>query len=628
MKQLQQILLKPIEDNDRTRRYQEVIDLYVDQMKESWDLDRGLCGSEGLDLPHETVEGYWGLPEEEREKITSNDAQKLYQQSAGRGGTHRLGVAGFAWHSPLSRHHQAPELLQFYENGLRFFASTIRDDGVFALYGLNGLDWAHGWDIEGVIYGLVFLWDAVDPDLRDWALSRLRLSAQRFVERGPSGTHGNQGSVQALGLFLYGHLLEMPEAVQASDERWAALVTKVLDDDGQVVEQYGPCMHYSYTCFIYAWLNAYVRGGDGEEARIEKCLSWFRYRHTESLYPFPGPSSRSYYEEMGVHAADLLAACEHVAPRNPVFQSFADNIWERIEGAGGGGHGASPLMWAILACPGALDASPEQQTGWTQPFEAYYERINLLGRSPLKYLLIRRRYQTEFNVCDFLPFSGIQTWAWGDEPPIIHPTKLTPSTTQAWGLDTARQGVSHNWGLFGAGAMEADIKQVLADEPGEPSYILTRYDLLWRLIVFTEVSTVILEWGRQGPRKTLWTLNRREPTATHIAEGVVTFAERTGRLYSTISQPTSRELGPGDWTEGVRILEYDCGEGFCAFALSNETFRFDGGDFHNAGTCLFADESGSYRVYAPSGFITEENPGNCTLSRGHLFWEVKVDRTE
>jgi hypothetical protein len=146
---------------------------------------------------------------------------------------------------------------------------------------------------------------------------------------------------------------------------------------------------------------------------------------------------------------------------------------------------------------------------------------------------VRRAYQTHFNITDFMPFSGVQTWAWGGEPPIIHPTPLYPSTTQAYGLDTARQGVSHNWGLYGAGAMAADGVRVLPRNEREIALLLARYDWLWRLAFFTGCSTVVLEFGRGGPRRALWTLNRVEPAEPQIAPGVVSFAGRRGRLYSS-----------------------------------------------------------------------------------------------
>ncbi len=626
MQYLKDILHKPILDNSRTRRYQESIDRSIDSLKETWDLERGLNWASGVELPHETVPDFWLLDEDVRLAQTESRAAEIYGANAGRNSTYTLGGCAFAFHSPLSRFHRDDELARYFSNGLSFQIETVRDDGVPALYGLNGLEWAHGWDIEGLIYGLVLLWDELDEPLRNRALEQFRKSAIRFLRNGDSGTHGNQGCVQALGLFLYGKLLDLPELVEASDARFAELVAKTLDDDGQVIEQYGPCMHYSYTCFAYAWLNIYLRHGDGQEARVEKCLRWFRNKHTESMYPFPGPSSRSYSEDLKTTAVDILGACEHVASQCPMLQQFADKIWGKIgEQAGGFGHGASPLMWAILACTGEHEPTAAQRDEWNAPFEANYERINLLGRSPLKYYQARREYQTSFDVSDFLPFGGIQTWAWGDEPPIIHPTILNPSTTQAWGMDTARNCASYNWGLFGAGAMVPDFKFRTGLDAGGASFMFARYDQLWRFIVLTDASTFILEFGNQGERVTTWTLNWFEPTEVRIGEGEVSFQNRTARIYSTATAPELKTV-PDKYEEAdVQILEYKCGDGPVAFVFSDGSFEFlDDLDLQN-GQFRFSDSSGTYRAEIDGRFFGE-NQGSISLSRGELFEASRVVR--
>jgi hypothetical protein len=628
MNQLQKVLLKSPCDTPRTRSYQSYIDDYLDSLKRDWDIERGLIASRGLALPHETVAEYWELDEQERTARTSAQAAQFYESIAGRDGTAPLGVAAWAWHSPLSRHHHDPELLRFFQNGLRFFTDSIRRDGAMATYGLNGLVWAHGWDIEGLIYGLVWCGEALDGAVRERALQRLHLCAQRFLHIETKASHGNQLAVYCLGLWLYGQLLEMPEAVEKSDALLQDLLPEVLDDSGQVIEQYGPCMHYSFTCFFYAWLNLFLRGEtmpghEDAQERVEKSLHWFRHRHTESLYPLAGPSSRMYYERPYQMVADLLGGCEQMSTRQPMLGEWAQKLWDgaRDELKAGPknhnilGHGASPLLWAILAHPGPRKPSTLDREEWNAPFEKYYERITLLGRSPLKYGLVKRRYQTHFNLRDFLPFSGIQSWAYENEPPIVHPTIYAPSTTIARGLDTARQGVSHNWAQLGAGAMAADGYFFAASAPGEASKLLARYDRLWRIAVFTDVSTLLLEWGDHGPRQTFWTLNRIEPAQAQIGEGVVSFVGRRGRLYSSVpAAPREREVpgpmfSPGKNGEATtaRVLEYDCGDGLAAFALSDESFRFESrwdGDSILAYDLHFSDNGGRYRLHLSDTFAS------------------------
>lgn len=578
---LNRVLLKPIVDNGRTRRYQETLDAWVDELKQRGDLERGITGAHEL---------------------------------KGREGTAPLCVAAFCWHSPLSRHHGSPSLLAFFSAGLRFHTASIRDDGLMATHGLNGADWAHGWDVEGLIYGLILCQEALPQDLVNEAMARFRLSARRQANLPQTpdaiGSYGNQRCVWILGLHLYGQLLDQPDLLALADRFWEDAKTKVLDDSGQVIEQMGPCMHYSYTGFFYAWLNLVIRGDESEHARVGRCLEWFRCRHTESLYPIAGPSTRQYYETLAPVVIDLLPAAEQVAPVNPRPLDFTTRAAEKAPAPRVCGHGASPLMWAILM---ARDEAPAQPAAIPGPESVTLEckGTALLKRSPVSYLLIRRKYQTHFNYTDFLPFSGVQTWAMGGEPPIIHPTPLAPSTTRGDGLDTARQGVSHNWGLYGAGAVGIDAYSVESAGPGRLRHLVTRYDWLWRIVVFTEMSTVILEFGNNGLRRTLWTLNRIEPAQPAIGGNLVTFEGRRACLHvSPDIRP--RLTAPADtdpWATGVQQLEYDCGGGPAAFAFSDASFTFDSPPPTDAAPWHFSDGGGHYEVVLDKRFFLP-NPGN------------------
>lgn len=633
---LSQTLLKPIIRNERTLLYQETLDSWVDELRKHWCLERGLIGSRNVKLPHEEEPGYWELDEENRLNHCSPEARQIYTQSAGRDGTGPLCIAAFCWHSPLSRHHSDPQLLAFFAAGLRFYAGSIRHDGLMASKGLNGEGWAHGWDVEGLVYGLIFCGKALPQELRQWALERFRLSAHRHANlpQTPAviGSCGNQRCVWILGLYLYGQLLDQPELISQADRFWDDAKTKVLDDSGQVIEQLGPCMHYSYTGFFYAWLNLVIRGDASEQVRIERCLDWFRYRHTESLYPVAGPSTRIYRETITPVVYDLLPATEQLSSGNPQVMEFVTRLASkarrmypmlpptgaRREHMGVCGHGASPLMWAILmsqeasTTPPAADLKPLSVTH-------EYRTLNFLKHSPLPYLLVRREYQTHFNYADFLPFSGIQTWALGNEPPIIHPTPLAPSTTQGDSLDTARQGVSHNWGLYGAGAIGIDAYCSHLTEPGRLSFVLARYAWLWRLAIFTNQSTVILEFGNGGPRRTLWTLNRVEPATPAIGNSVVTFTNRRACLHASPGLRPRLETLTGDdpWAKGVHQLRYDCGGNPAAFAFSDASFTFDSPPPGDTAPWQFSDRGGHYEVVLDRRLFLP-NPGNFRVDTFHL----------
>jgi len=353
-----------------------------------------------------------------------------------------------------------------------------------------------------------------------------------------------------------------------------------------------------------------------------------------------GTSTRVYVETLQHGAVDLLPAAEQLAEADPSLREFNDLAARRPEARhetgrhasdrflvspqldvpGVLGHGASPLMWALLVSPERADPPGRRRRLWAAPFEREYDRTTLLKRFPLKQVLVHRRYQTHFNFRDYLPFSGIQTWALGDEPPIIHPTPLAPSTTQGDRLDTARQGASHNWGLYGAGAVGIDGYFRPAQSADEVSLLVARYDWLWRVVFFTDLSTVMLEFGRGGPRRTLWTLNRLEPAAPSIAPGVVSFAGRRGCIHSTVAAPPTVVNLAGDhkWATGVRQLRYDCGEGPAAFALSDGSFRFLPGDVPAGGKFRFSDAAGTYEAVLHEAFRLEDNPGNFNIDVWHM----------
>jgi hypothetical protein len=647
VKLLKAVLLRTIEDTSRNRAYQAGLDSDIDALIKDWDLDRGLIGAAGVGpgaLPHEVHPDYWQWTAAQQASHTSDEHARIYLLNRGREGTAVLCQAAFCWHSPLSRHHHDPRLKQFFENGLRFHVDSIRPDGLLGSFGYNGMYWAHGWDIEGLIYGIVLLDDQLDGKLLDHAKQRLRACAERMMnyprQQMIIGSFGNQRCVFTLGLHLYGQLLDEPRYIAESDRYWLEALDNVLDPSGQVIEQMAPCMHYSHTAFIYAWMNLVVRNDLSQTDRILKCLHWFRDRLTASLYPFAGPTSRMYLEKIGGQVQDLCPAIEQVAPRDPSLLTFMSRaLWRAMNPAGpipseqaalnqtlrlNNPHAASTAMWSILmAGPQAVTQTPHVSAvaagGYDSPVTCNYDTTRLHKRAPLKYMLVRRGYQTSFSFNDFMPFAGIQTWAWADEPPIVHPTPLAPSTTRGDGLDTARQGASHNWAGYGAGAIGVD------GYPHEPHHdgddndlqlLVVRYDWLFRVVLFTECSTVILELGDNGPRRTLWTLNRIDPAQPMLASdangaSIVRFTNRKATLHASLTNPPQVITldDQHEWATGVKQLRYDITGVASAFGLSNGSLQLPVADITAGNVFRFADESGRYEVELSQGLLRKPNPG-------------------
>lgn len=649
MNTLRSVLLRPITDNARTRAYQAGMDQDIDAVKRKWDIERGLVGAAGVAMPHETVADFWEMTADEQARHITPAQAEIYELNRGRVGTAVLCQAAFCWYSPLSRHRGDPQLKRFFENGVHFHLASVRADGLMGAFGFNGEGWAHGWDIEGLIYGMVFLGDAIDPALFAFAKKQMAVCAERMMNfpRVPSiiGSFGNQRCVFTLGLYLYGHLLNEPRYIAESDRYWQDAMVNVLDHSGQVIEQMGPCLHYSHTAFIYAWLNLVVRNDTTQLPRVVRCLQWFRDRLTASQYPFAGPTTRSYVETMGQRVQDLCPAIEQVAHLDPTLMNFIDRaMWRMMHQTGPlsakpadepgtlhltNSHAASTAMWSILMAQPNAQPAESLGAGYNQPVMRCHDATQLLKRSPMKYVIVRRKYQTNFSFTDFMPFSGIQTWAWGDEPPIVHPTPLAPSTTQGDRLDTAKQGTSHNWGGYGAGAVGIDGYIHDRNENGDDNelpLLVARYDWLFRVALFTDSSTVILELGDGGPRRTLWTLNRTEPAEPTISPreaNIVRFAERVGTLHASVNTPPAIVTldVQNEWATGVKQLRYDIPNGVAAFGLSNGSLRFQptaAGAILDGSVFRFADDTGSYEVTLNEGLLKKPNPGNFSIDTFEL----------
>lgn len=96
-----------------------------------------------------------------------------------------------------------------------------------------------------------------------------------------------------------------------------------------------------------------------------------------------------------------------------------------------------------------------------------------------------------------------------------------------------------------------------------------------------------------------------------MGEGVVSFADRSGRIYSNILTPQMRTLIEPAAKYGcsqeipykTRILEYECGSGFAQFALSDESFRFENNNLAKDHTLDFEDSGGHYRLRLSDNFF-------------------------
>ena len=80
--------------------------------------------------------------------------------------------------------------------------------------------------------------------------------------------------------------------------------------------------------------------------------------------------------------------------------------------------------------------------------------------------------------------------------------------------------------------------------------ITKRQEHLVTVEVFTPCSTVVVHTGETGRRVTEWALNRNDPAAPHIGDGVVSFEGRTPRLHQLTRKPV--RPGPNEVARNPR----------------------------------------------------------------------------
>jgi len=560
MDRLRSVLRGPITDNDRTRRYQ-----------------RGIDRSVGCALEQVREHAAQGVP------------------------AHAPYYCAFCYQSPLSRWQGNSEILDACAQSLDRWADAALADDLPDLR-----SWDHTWTFEGIAHSTVWLEDSLPQKLREKLHDAFIKAGAIFTTRERMGTVGNQCMSGILGDFLYGCLLNNEDYLALSWQRFSEYAPKVIMENGQVNEQYGPCPNYSSGAFYFTFQYFLLAGVEEFEERIIRALQWFREMHTESLYLFPGPSSRKYYGRWMVHLPlHCFPGLEFGAQGQPMFHTFRDR-YEELAGERSREHISAIDTMSILLNRGEDTApTPEQADDWNRPRLDFYEPC-WFGRGPIKYALIRRQYQTAICFSGWLPLIGLQTWAWGDEPPIIHPLHGAPSTTQAWALDTAAHPADRLSYYEGAGCLAADV--VWRDDgssqqglPDEPPFVVWRHRTMRQLAIFTDVSTVLIHTGFRENRVTRWALNPLEPAEPIFdADGIVRFEDRVGRMISLAGEPEVTKA-QGTFPEireerTVRMLTYEIDGSDTAFAFSNDSFEFRKNDLGRTGLLEFRDETGLYRA--------------------------------
>ncbi|MDP6119091.1 MAG: hypothetical protein QF437_06690 [Planctomycetota bacterium] len=560
IEQLRKVWKPPLTENARTRRYQDRIDASIDG---------------NLDQFREQSKNPVGL-------------------------IHPPSNYAFCWFSSLSKWQGNEELLGLCQKGLERWADMSLADELTDIR-----QWDHSWTFGGIANMYATVEEALPDAVRTRFLEACHRNAPIAIHRDKMGTVGNQVISGIIGDLLYGHLLDSEEYLAIARERFEKYGPLIIMENGQANEQYGPCPNYSSGAFAGVFEYVLIEELEEWRPRILKSLDWFRWMHTESLYLIPGPSTRMYYSRWMLHLPlHCFSALEYASETQPMFLDFRDR-YEPIAGDHSRDHiNGTDTVSIRLNTRETSESTTEQLAKWNEPVTEYFEQT-WFGRAPIKYALIRRRYQTGITYMGWLPMMGLQTWAWGDEPPILHSLHGAASGTQAWGIDTEAKSADHYYYGHGAGLMAPAVvwRPLGGSQEGQPDelpFTIWRHSKLIQMAIFTDVSTVIIHTGETGRRVTRWALNPIEPSAPIIEDGVVRFENRIGRIYSLKGTPNPEEA-IGTFREEqkelpVQRLAWEIEDNDSAFAFSNESFEFVKDDLSEKRCLEFKDETGTYRA--------------------------------
>jgi len=525
-------------------------------------------------------------------------------------------LAAWCWRCPLSAHYRNEKLLALAREELLKYRHYVDEDGMWTFMSSPHLH-EHGWYAGAAINTLAWIYDAVSPEDREELLAGFRRAAEWYIRYDDWRRWSNQSANRVYVMYLYGLALNEPRYLEFAHDFWSEQ-WRTLDENGQVMEQGGPSLHYMYLTINF--LNQYWYLSD--DARLDepmyRAMHWWRYMHTESLYPIQGMSTRYTRDRINHIATWAVGAMEAVAPRQPMFQKLIDRILAEVERQYGHRAACSgTLVWALLQHRGEFEPTEAHLAEWNADFDRMY-------RSPvtwpvIQHLLVKRRYQTGVTFVGFNPMLGLQTWAWGDEPPILQCAYECASGTSGWGFDTAQSNVSRAHITLGAGMQVPDVVYMPGDpdrdpgaraytathwrdfwRPGTPCYVTTRHVKFWQLYIFTPAATVIVQGGDTGPRRTRWAFHSICVPEPRVGDGVVTFEGREGRMYFLKGTPAAEvtPLGPDRHTgkeQSVRSLVFAYDGGITAFAFSDGRFRFGELDDERK-TLVFSDASGTYEA--------------------------------
>lgn len=585
--------------SDRPQRCLRLLDAALAKALPDFDLEAGLLrAAPPADAPPMDP-AIRQLPPAER-RIHVLQPQYMWAYTQGRGSAAVIGTMAYLYRCPESRFHRDSSLLRGVRNGLRAYAERQEPSGDFVFcpaayseaFGMHEF----AWRLEPLI--LAFLWvrDALPEAERRAADEMLRRGCAFLLSR-PNTERCNRGVVWTATAALAAHFMQDEAYMHAARHNWE-LIQEIFRADGQIHEESGPDSNYSATTMHHLVMLRLYTGDACLDERILNCARWHTRMRDSRGVPFEGMSTRTCLLGVPQLKARLLPA-EFCARLDPFFHVLAERYLAETErvGAEATGYSANPLIWArhVHQAGPAPAAEPE----WYREYLQFYS-----GHASV-YLLAKRKYQTAITFRSRLAMRGLQTWSYGVEPPLIHPSTKEVSRTVAWGLDTAR--MDPDPGRF------INVVAWAHDVTDLPAVTVVHSKLLTHYIFSPETLIVVLR-GQTGRRITSWAMNCGVVPQPQLEAARICFGGL--RSYIAFHAPPPRlRLGDSAW-----VAEFECGDGATVFAFAGAEFRCDASELpnHRLG---FSDPSGSYAV------TLHGHDGCSFLLNGRLGTMVTVRRT-
>jgi hypothetical protein len=515
--------------------------------------------------------------------------------------TNWLGYLAFHLHAVQPQGERRATLLKTLREGYRYVADHMTSEGRFVWPNEPDMYWAgsheHAWRLEPLLLGVLWMGEELG-DGREYVEAALRRAAQWLVEN-PLLQTNNRGAVWCAITTLCGLYFDEPEYLALAHRHAEAILSEVVLQDGECGEhtrQYGgggPCSNYSYTGWAYVSLYRLLSDDRRLDDRLEKAARWFTLYNTLSGCPIvDGASVRKRLCDPGSFK-DVLPMWEHLSRREPFFALAAQKALDKMEhkvrrrlpapAHQGAGHIVSPFIWAALE--NSTIEPPAELPDWHRRHTRMYERLNV------QYALVSRAaYQTGVTLrglsdeyCNF-PLRGMQTFAWGDELPILLHTDEDNSSLVADGVNTATDDVT-----IGAHGAEAHLA---VDETEEAlATLAARHGVLWTLYAYTPVSAVVVCGGVPHELTARWVMNRRfvsEPSLDEAARRV-SYGGRRGCLYYRGGDARLLSEKPGaNILQVVSAVQN-------VFAFSDKNFGFED-EVSDETMLIFHDAGGRYRL--------------------------------